>query len=158
VHKSPLAQDEPASESVPVSPDADQTPEGLALCDWLLELRTNAGLSQVQAAEAIGASAREIRRWETKNSPGGVNLLRLLSAYGVRFDQVPPLPAAVNAELQALRLALEPLGNLVGVEEIVEAQGRQMTTALRGLAREVRGLSPEQDGKAQPARQGRAAR
>lgn len=92
----------------------DQTLEARRLCAWLLELRGTAGLSQLQAAEAIGVSAREIRRWEKANAPGGVTLLRLLSAYGVRFEQAPPseIPGAVNAELRALRLTIGPLGTL----------------------------------------------
>lgn len=105
---SPLGTANDCGESVRVDEEDELTQEHM-LSAWLLELRKKAKLSQVDAAQTIGVSDRDIRRWERGAAPGGTKLLRLLSAYGVRFEQAPPaeLPRAVNAELRSLRLAIE---------------------------------------------------
>ena len=90
---------------------------------WLTELRERAGLSKIQAAEAMGVSPREIRRWENENAPGALNLLRLLNTYGVVFSEPPPdgIPGGYNAELAAVRHRLER------IERQVAAAGPQST-------------------------------
>lgn len=83
--------------------------DAASLMAWLKDLREAAKLNQKQAGEALSTTDREIRRWENESAPGGVNLLRLLSAYGVTITPPPPegIPRAVNAEIRALREELE---------------------------------------------------
>ena len=86
--------------------------DAAALRGWLKQLREDAGLSQEQAGEAVGVDEREIRRWENENAPGGVRLLKLLSAYGVTFTPSPPeeVPVSFTAEIKRLRKELSDHG------------------------------------------------
>lgn len=110
-------------------------------------------MSQQQAAQAMGVDAREIRRWEKGEVPGGVTLIRLMSTYGVLIEPPPPkaLPAAVNAELRAAREELDH--RLAALEAKVEAQGASTTKALRALTRAIAALPTPQELPAQPATQ-----
>lgn len=114
-----------------------ETPStAIALGDWLRELRERSGLSQADAAEAVGAEPRDIRRWENEESrgrpvvPSGLALLRMLSAYGVTITPAPPaaLPSAVNAELRRLANQLEGMS---------EKAARAAEGRMREIAAEV---------------------
>jgi transcriptional regulator with XRE-family HTH domain len=93
-------------------PDPDAS--GFHLGDWLTQLRSRAGLSQAKAAEAVATEERNIRRWEKGGAaPGGLMLLRLLSAYGVRLDPLPPsgVPRAINDELMRIVVYIDDLAS-----------------------------------------------
>lgn len=121
------------------------------LGSWLRDLREASGLSPSQAGETIGVSEREIRRWEKKNAPGGINLLRLLNAYNVRFEPSPPeaIPGAVNTELHALRVSLDH--RLARLEARVERQGRATTKALTEIAASLERIEHRLDAQDPPA-------
>lgn len=116
--------------------DKEVPQDAEAVGNWLRELRTRAKLSQAAAGEAIGVDASEIRRWENKNAPGGVNLLRLLSAYGVKITPPPPedVPGAVNAELRALRNQVTHQIRAFDVESTMAISSRDVTR-LKGMDR-----------------------
>jgi transcriptional regulator with XRE-family HTH domain len=92
-------------------PPKEKTPE--AFRQWLRELRAQKQISHDDLAEAVGASARRqtIRWLKEGTEPGGIALLMILSALGVRLEPSPPeeLPGALNAELNALRRELREL-------------------------------------------------
>src|SRR5207247_226061 len=72
------------------------------------------GLSHDALAEAVGDSTtrRQTIRWLKEGTePGGLALLKILTALGARIEPPPPqeLPGAVNAELAALRREVREL-------------------------------------------------
>ena len=101
---------------------------------WLRQLRTTAGMTQAEAGAAIGGvEARSIRRWETGGDvPGGLVLLRLIDAYGIRIPGVPAsTPRAVNAELSEIRQQLE----LLRLDLVSRAESSVIVRLLEPLAR-----------------------
>jgi transcriptional regulator with XRE-family HTH domain len=118
------------------------------LGDWLRRLRTKSGLTQAEAGNAVGVEARSIRRWENSGDvPGGITLIRLLEAYGVKIPGAPhTAPRAINAELAEIRTELQQLrqdaqgGQLLGViEQLITLIAEQQTPgpALRELIHSV---------------------
>jgi transcriptional regulator with XRE-family HTH domain len=118
------------------------------LSQYLKRLRTNAGLSQIEAAHAVGTDSRNLRRWENGGDvPGGLMFMKLLQAYGVEIPDLPASPPkAVNAELLALRVEILSLRDEVAqssfsddlVEYLVEngPDPELRETVLRVAARE----------------------
>ena len=61
----------------------------MELGEKLAALRKQRGLSQMDAAEALGVSRQAVSRWEVgASSPGTDNLLALSKLYGVSLDEL----------------------------------------------------------------------
>lgn len=58
-------------------------------------MREAAGLTQVELAQASTVATRTVQRWENGETEKGAEVVRVLTALGVKLD--PPAPDAVRA-------------------------------------------------------------
>ncbi len=74
--------------------------DNIAIGNYLLKLRTEKGLTQIQAAEILGVSNKAVSKWECGEALPSVEMLMALSKlYGVSVDEI--LQGSSKAEPQS---------------------------------------------------------
>ena len=117
------------------------------LAERLLELRTNAGLSQEGAAQKVGVTVRQWQRWEQGESvPYPRNLDTIASRFGITvaefFDEPPRADIAATLAALSERIAeLEQTAN-EQAEEMAEMQAALRDASIAQTARGRRRKDP----------------
>ena len=63
--------------------------DNIAIGNYLLKLRTEKGLTQIQVAEILGVSNKAVSKWECGEALPSVEMLVALSKlYGVSVDEI----------------------------------------------------------------------